>query len=152
MLNKILVKRFWCKVDKDGPIHPICGQCWVWTGATINGYGYFRDFQQKAIYAHRFSWMIHNTIPENLCVCHKCDNRSCVNPDHLFVGSHQENFRDKIQKGRQYHKITREDVLSIRSLYEPNSGEFGQFALASVFGISQRQISNIIRRVHWKHV
>ena len=87
-------ERFWGKVDKtDG--------CWLWTaGTNINGYGRL-SVNRIAILAHRYSWALHNgEIPKGMCVMHKCDNPPCVNPDHLEMGSQQDNLKDMLSKGR----------------------------------------------------
>lgn len=85
--------RFFRFIKKD--------DCWNWIGSIgKNGYGYFSK-NSKAASAHRVSWEIHNgQIPDGLCVLHKCDNRKCVNPDHLFIGTYYDNIHDKINKGR----------------------------------------------------
>lgn len=75
--------------------------CWVWTGLkNWGGYGRMRINKRDKI-AHRYSWELHfGNIPAGRLVCHKCDNRSCVNPHHLFLGSHKDNYQDMISKGR----------------------------------------------------
>ena len=89
-------ERFWEKVQKtDG--------CWLWTGATIAaGYGELAVGQpRKPLRAHRLSWeMHHGPIPEGLLVLHHCDVRNCVRPEHLFLGTHQDNMADAYAKGR----------------------------------------------------
>lgn len=79
-----------------------CG-CWIWTGAiTERGYGVIRN-GNKFIRSHRASYMIYKGDPNNLFVCHTCDVPSCVNPDHLFLGTCQDNINDRDRKGR--HRI-----------------------------------------------
>lgn len=74
--------------------------CWLWLAYTINGYGRFR-LRGKQCYAHRVAWVIANgEIPDEKLVCHKCDTPPCVNPTHLFVGTHVNNTQDALDKGR----------------------------------------------------
>jgi hypothetical protein len=77
--------------------------CWLWTAAHWkNGYGRFAKTTDQSVPAHRMAYQLFCAeIPKGQCVCHKCDNKSCVNPDHLFIGSHQENANDKVLKNRQ---------------------------------------------------
>lgn len=106
------LKNFFKKVNKNGtvPAHrPELGKCWLWTAGTLsNGYGCFSMFGRMRR-PHRVSWLIHNgIIPKGAgfhgtCVLHKCDNRSCVNPEHLFLGTITDNVRDMEAKGRSYH-------------------------------------------------
>lgn len=144
-------ERFWTKVRKqhDG--------CWVWTGSRSDtGYGSFHDGRPFA--THRYSWEIHHgPIPEGLCVLHRCDNRACVNPDHLWLGTKAENSRDMAEKGRErvpsqpgesHHsaKLTEDAVLAIRA-----SDETG-VALAKRYGVSPSLISLVRRRRAWQHL
>ena len=91
--------RFWSHVDKSSK------GCWVWTAGKSDGYGMFAlttTTPSVTILAHRYSWQIHfGEIPKGLFICHACDNRACVNPKHLWMGTHQANDIDRDRKGRQ---------------------------------------------------
>lgn len=154
------VERFWNRVNKSGPVHPVCGQCWAWTGKPAkSGYGVV-GIGKRHVYAHRFSWGLHfGEIPEGLCVLHRCDNRVCVNPDHLFLGTHTDNSNDKMKKGRQpageqlrHAILTAEKVKEIRERYKPYDKQNGPQALADEFGVSYYTVIDIARGRNWKHV
>lgn len=142
------MKRFWSKVDKTG-------DCWEWmAGKFTAGYGTFY-MDGRSRYAHRVSYLLSKgNLDDDMLVCHKCDNRSCVNPDHLFLGTHLDNHRDKERKGRgnqvrgEKHymaKLTEKDVLTIRA----SKGRVMQKDLASKFNIHPTTISHIWRGITW---
>ena len=130
-------ERFWDKVDKKSD-----DECWEWkANKTKFGYGKFSNFERKTILAHRHSWIIHyDYIPDGMCVCHTCDNPSCVNPKHLFLGTYKENFMDAISKGRKIvsgenspqAKISSADVENIRNLWEDKN--LSQREIGELFG------------------
>lgn len=134
--------------------------CWIWFAShTIQGYGLFsynKDGKHRARVAHRVSWeYFRGPIPKGMLVCHKCDVRSCVNPDHLFLGTDRDNTLDKFKKGRAVirkgteiwsTKLTEDDVRFIRSTAETGA------SLARKYGIQEATISQIRNRRTWKHV
>jgi hypothetical protein len=147
--------RFWPKVDKSG-------DCWLWTGAkTPFGHGVMAKPGGGAVRTHRVSWEMHRgTIPEGLCVLHRCDVPACVNPDHLFLGDRDANNKDMQAKGRcdrvkrprgENHgcaKLTEDAVRQIRE--RRNKGET-YASIARDFGVS---LQTIFRTCHhnWQHV
>lgn len=139
------IKDFWLKVNKtDG--------CWNWSACRDKqGYGEFR-FKMKKYKAHRFSWKVSfGDIPKGILVCHKCDNPSCVNPQHLFLGTQLDNIRDMVAKGRGFnrsgenngmHKLSLVQVREIKKLYK--SGKYLQKELSDIFKVGQDHLSRII--------
>lgn len=130
--------------------------CWTWKGSLDRyGYGQFK-VNGHPIGAHRFSYLLHfGDLPMHLCVCHSCDNPSCVNPSHLWLGTHADNARDRREKGRSVclrgerspvAKLTPEQIRDIRASSE------SQRALASKFNVSQSNISRIRLGNTWRHV
>ena len=145
--------RFW-KYIKKTPI------CWIWTGAVNNGYGYFTlTDPRRNMLAHRFSYELHvGPIPDGMMVCHECDNPACVRPDHLFLGTSQDNTDDMISKGRQKPvrgekswnaRLSESDIQAIRRRLA--SGE-SQVSIAGDYNVHQTHISQINLGKAWKHV
>lgn len=135
--------------------------CWEWIGVLISiGYGRFMLYKNgKKIprYAHRVSYELftNKQIPNNIYICHKCDNRKCVNPNHLFPGTNQDNMNDMVKKNRQASgekqwnsKLTKKQVTEIRLLY--NTGEYTKQELSTMFPVNRSAISKIIRNKTWK--
>ena len=136
--------------------------CWNWIGAhDKDGYGWIR-VSGRQVSAHRYSYTTsHGNIPDGLQVLHTCDNPRCVNPDHLFAGTHQDNMNGMMSKGRRANiygvdsknaKLTNEQVIEIRQRYKPRHPTDGCNAMAREFGVGQMEISRIINRKRWKHL
>lgn len=150
--KKPINERFLSKVNKNGPLI-LETRCWIWARGS---YGRFWN-GESLVGAHRFSYELHKgPIPSGLDVCHRCDVSSCVNPEHLFVGTRLENIRDCVRKGRHQHgetgnsaKLTEAQVLDIRSRLDRKvSGA----RLARDFKVSESSISLIKMRINWKHI
>ena len=147
------IQKFWSNLSIT--LSP--DECWEWLGRRVKGYG-MMCVSKRSIGAHRISWGIHNgTIPEGMSVLHKCDNPSCVNPNHLFLGTQADNIRDMMIKKRdkhpsgenhKNHKLVLSQVENIRLRYKQGGITFKE--LASEFGVSQSAINNIIQGNRWK--
>lgn len=142
----------WHRVERRGE-----SECWPWMG-TIDQDGYGRFWLDGRLQAaHRVIFLLANDRdPADLCVCHTCDNRPCVNPAHLFLGTNAENMQDKISKGRQIvgervpgAKLTETQVIQIRELYDAG---WDRRDLAEVYGVTPTNISSIGKRIIWKQV
>lgn len=162
--------KFWAKFDRSGP-----NGCWTWTGATDDcGYG-LTKFKGKRIRTHRLAYFLtHGEFPDDLSVCHQCDNPPCGNPAHLWLGTARDNSQDKVAKGRHKtwkvervleikdcaltpappwnrpKKLTEAKVVEIRNLFTRNSYTYPQ--LAELFGVDKSTIGLIIRRRTWTHI
>ncbi len=148
-----LTQRFWNKVRKEGP-----DECWPWiAGLDAYGYGQIGEGEGKHK-AHRLSYRLHiGEIPSGLCVCHRCDNRRCCNPAHLFVGTSADNQADMIAKRRNTRgvthgmaRLTEDDVRRIRSLYA--AGGIFQRTIGLQYGLPQSAVSKIVHGERWRHI
>jgi HNH endonuclease len=149
-----LSTRFWANVRKTHG-------CWEWTASTTNrGYGRLRRNGSTSDSAHRISWELHfGKIPDGLCVLHDCDNRRCVRPDHLFLGTQLDNVRNMDAKNRRSRpkgsqnvraKLTEADVLTIRACHA--IGDTTLQVLASRYNVNKTAIWKIIQRKRWQHL
>lgn len=156
-------KLFWRYVVKLGR------ECWIWTGCVTapdspdNGYGVFYTPRgpncRGRMRAHRAAWILtHGAIRGGMMVCHKCDNRLCVNPAHLFLGTHDDNMRDKAQKGHNVRfpgeknpnsRLSTNDVMRIR---KARAAGTSAKALGARFKVHSGTIDAICARRIWKHV
>jgi len=143
--------------------HKKVNGCWEWQGKLNNsGYGCYTkriNKEKTEVRAHRRSYEIFKgEIPEGMLVCHTCDNPSCCNPDHLWLGTPKENTQDCIKKGRFLNakkravsagKMTEETVIEIRRLHTEGMKSKD---LEEKFNISQSNVSSIVNYKIWKHV
>jgi hypothetical protein len=153
--------RFWARVEKNGPVHPVCGRCWIWVGGSVDvgGYGHLMA-NRRFLKVHRYSWELHNgAVPSGLCVLHRCDNPPCVNPAHLFLGNRTDNARDRTAKGREARgeangasKLTPAIVREIRIRYLAGDCKNGMNALAREFSVTVVAVWQVIHGKSWRHV
>ena len=147
--------RFWSKVQKtDG--------CWIWQAATNqSGYGVFRirrDSKAFNVLAHRYAYSSQfGSFQSDLFVCHTCDNPPCVNPVHLFLGTHEDNMRDGVHKLRMHPgekdglaSMTDAQALEIRKMRDVSRLSYKEIAAKA--GLSYQAVRRVIRRDTWKHI
>ncbi len=148
--------KFWAKVR--------CGaadECWIfWVNSySGNNYGTMYLAGRRRMYAHRLSFeLTYGPIPPNQCVLHRCDNTRCVNPRHLFLGTHQENVADMVAKGRSLRgirqrdaKLSESEVLEIRSLFSTGR-QTNQRQLARIYNVHPVTIHQIVHGRTWRHL
>jgi len=149
-----LEERFWSKVDKSQGEEA----CWIWTSTVSRGRAMFH-FQGTSVNAARVAWQLtYGEIPPSLEVCHHCDDMMCLNPKHLFLGTHKNNMNDMLAKGRERHlkgealphsKLNEVAVKDIRQ--RANKGVSVK-ELARQYNVSTSTIRDVVRRKSWKHV
>ena len=153
--------RFWSNVHKTAT-------CWLWTKSrTTYGYGQATALTGgRSTGAHRVAWeLTFGRIPKGMNVCHHCDNRSCVNPDHLFLGTCKDNVHDSIRKERWNTKKRMDSLLrgerspkakiteeAVRSIREMATTGTTQASIADRYGVSQALVSVIVNRKKWRHI
>lgn len=155
-LSEHIERKFW-----ESVLVKELDECWEWRGSKDqDGYGKLhitKAGQELNLRSHRISYEIHfGSIPEDMLVCHKCDNPPCCNPKHLFLGTNQDNITDKIKKNRGTHgenhpssKLTWRDVLKIRCLYEQNPN-VNISHLARIYGVSRMTMKHAMISKTWK--
>lgn len=154
--------RFWRHVDKDGPQMPhMSTRCWSWTGTPNSaGYGNFRG--QGALgqtVAHRYSYILHyGAIPAGLLVCHHCDYKMCVRPDHFFLGTHQDNSDDYYAKGydhtlrgEKHNRARMTDKTAREAFRRVHAGE-SIAEVAESYGVHYTTIRRIALGTRWRHL
>lgn len=149
---------FWSAVQKSE-------SCWEWTRATTpTGYGIFVFGKDQR--AHRVSWVFtHGSIPDGMRVLHRCDNRKCVNPDHLFLGTQADNNADMVAKGRHWTRTKPEIIVrgedkpncklndaSVRAIRADRVAGESIHALARRFGVSRNTVKAVLAWTTWRHV
>lgn len=162
-------------------VDPQPNGCWFWRGnINTNGYGLFALYGQRRIGAHRAAWeLTRGPIPQGMIVCHRCDNPRCVNPEHLFIGTHLDNARDRVSKGRGRYpgpknpatgnrngsytkpervrrgtqvntcKLNDEKVKEIRARHAAGTTAY---RIACELGMDKKTIQCLVDRKSWKHV
>ncbi len=162
-MNKKDIDRFESKIDKSG-------DCWEWTRSLdISGYGVFA-IKHENYKAHRISYELYKgKIPKDMLVCHSCDNRKCVNPEHLFPGTNKDNNHDMIKKGRARYPgtdktkgesngraiLSKDKVLEIRERWKLDKDAYSEngfcILFSSLYGVSKSQIYRIIKNQQWRN-
>ena len=151
-----LEERIWSKINKLR-----IDDCWEWQAATNKlGYGVVMYHGSGAL-AHRIVWLLENgDVPDGLCVLHTCDNPPCCNPEHLWLGTREDNNKDRAAKGRggnnpalgeasHLSKLTNKNIEKIRMRFASGASVY---RLATLYGVGWRHIYKIVNREIWKHV
>lgn len=154
-LTKQELDRLWSKVRKSRG-------CWKWAGSKLRrGYGMF-SLRGKMVYAHRLVYQIVKGVqltPDQLC-CHRCDNPNCVNPAHIFLGTHLDNARDRCAKGRtrtghlygEANKLAKLTTAIVREMRRRHANGESARSLAKRFKVSSVKARSVVNRTSWRHV
>jgi len=143
----------WKKINKKEN-----DDCWEWVGAlSNNGYGAF-VLNQKTYSSHRIVYeLIYGSISSGYCILHKCNNPSCCNPSHLYLGTHADNSKQMVNEGRSCRgekngrsKLNVEQIREIRRLY--STGKYYQRELGIRFGVSRSEIGRIVNGIMWGYI
>lgn len=135
---ELVAARFWRHVVKHE------GGCWEWTGAMRVGYGAFKVCGE-VLGTHRLSWVMHNgEIPAGRFVCHRCDNRKCVNPEHLFVGTNSENMQDASKKKRIGHTRRKLDPSVVAEIRSKAAEGWSQKAIVRLLALPPTTVWNVM--------
>ena len=149
-----LEKRFWDKVDRGDE-----DECWEWQAATVQGYGLIGVDGTETERAHRVSYRLEVEEPGDDLVLHHCDNRACVNPNHLYLGDQEDNMEDMFERGRDNHvseeehpqsKLTREAVSHIK--WDLEETDKTHVELGEKYDVSSTTIGEISRGATWTEV
>jgi len=150
--TSLLEQRFWERVDRRNP-----DECWLWLAGKTTGYGTIWN-GTKDVLAHRLSYELeHGYLSDSMDVCHTCDNPTCVNPNHLFLGTHRDNMVDRDKKGRgkipdnrgENHGLARLTKLQVIEIFSLRGKESRRIT-ANRYGISSGYVSRIQSRKAWE--
>jgi hypothetical protein len=160
-MSKPLEERFWKRVQLG-----TSRQCWEWAPWATKAKGNYGVFYPGKphpngfrVFAHRQSWeLAHGKIPKGLCVCHKCDNPPCVNPNHLFLGSKSDNIIDMHEKGRanhvsgESHGCSKINSRTARKIKDMRANGNRIFEIAETLRLSRAIVSRVVNGINWKNI
>lgn len=167
LMTERQIEKFWSAVSIADP-----SECWDWAGARFrSGYGN-KTVNSKGYLSHRLAYFLANKVdPNELMVCHHCDNRSCCNPSHLFLGTRQDNVDDMVRKGRvrrgdesssrrhpellkrgESHPRAKLSVTDIDAIKSMRLKGISFKAISKIFNVSDSTVCNAHNRLYWKHI